>query len=748
MIVRVQSTELSSVHRFVRRLVGEWGAGDDRIGGLALLGCALPRRRSGPVIDLLVWTPYSCTLVLLADFGSVQHGELRTPPAGRWQVGDRPADLRTTKSALNPVLRARKQKAELAALFRRYGLSEQIDILVVLIPKTGSRISWDPPPAEADLETILVRIGQSGGLTEYFERPPVGGVRWRTADLERAFAALELSRHLPDPETLAAEGFAVTPDEAGVRAVVESPAVGRVTRKGIAGYLPALVTQAGRSLGARNPHEGPVAPRGAEPARPVGNTGARRSASPRLPDPVAPPKSVEAFAGSGSETEDSATVPVPEGRVDTPNRPDEYENSATREGFAVPVAGAASTRGDVLPPETRAVAAGRRESAQPQDAVGYPARLGTRPEATGDEVAVTRAGSDRVQARGAAAIPAHEHPAGSPARWPGPSGPVRDPDTHHATTRADARGPAQESGGPGPESARGEDGGSGTGTVDPSHADGRSGPSGTPAVPVGAGRLRRAPRRRDGIPARVRAGIAGVRSLPPRSRGPAPARPGSPGSGAPDRGETSGAERRAGLRYPAALVLAVVAGAAVAGTMFTASGFARFDMAEYGAVCEGGPGRAAAAPYTAAGHSPVYLGSGLGEVTAFGPSAVWHPVDPGTVQLVACAAEVRLGPLVRTCQYAPLPGQPVGRTLNLFARVYRLGVYEARTGNRLSEVEITGDGFAADPALAEADPCRAAAGSPEDGLPGRRHSRLSHRQVQDALAPFVLPASPRIRAAR
>lgn len=646
-IVRVQSTELSSVHRFVHRLVGEWGAGDDRIGGLALLGGALSRRRSGTVIDLLVWTPYSCTLVLLADFGSVQHGELRTPLAGRWQVGDRPADLRTTKSALNPVLRARKQKAELAALFRRYGLSEQIDVLVVLIPKTGSRISWDPPPAEVDVETILVRIGQSGGLTEYFERPPVGGVRWRAADLERAFEALGISRQLPDPEALAAEGFAVTPDEAGVGAAAEPAAAGRATRKGIAGYLPALVTQPGRSFGARNSHEGPVPPRDAEPARPAGHTEARWNAPPRLPDSVVPPESSEALACEGRETGDPAAVPVPDVRVDTPSRPDGDENTARREGFAAPGAEAASSRHDVPAPETMArpggpVPAERRESSRPESAVGYP------------------------------------------------------------------------------------------------------------AVPAGTGRSHRTPRRAGGVPARVRAGIAGVRSLPGRvrSRGPAPVRPGLRVSGAPERGDTVEAERRAGFRYPAALAVAVVAGAAAAGTMFAASGSARFDMAEYSAVCEGGPGRAAAAPYTASGPSPVYLGSGLGEVTAFGPSAVWHPVDPGTVQLVACAAEVRLGPLVRTCQYAPLPGQPVGRTLNLFARVYRLGVYEARTGNRLSEVEITGDDFAADPALTEADPCRAAAGSPEDGLPGRRHSRLSHRQVQDALAPFVLPASQRIRAAR
>jgi hypothetical protein len=144
----------------------------------------------------------------------------------------------------------------------------------------------------------------------------------------------------------------------------------------------------------------------------------------------------------------------------------------------------------------------------------------------------------------------------------------------------------------------------------------------------------------------------------------------------------------------------------------------------------------------------VYLGGELPEYTAFGPSAVWRPIDSGAVQLVACAGRERRGELVHTCQYPPAPGQPVGRTLNLFTAVYRLTVYEARTGNRLAAMEITGDEFGTDPAVSDPDPCRAATGAPEDGLPGRRYSRPSHQQIEQALTPFVAPASQRIRAAR
>lgn len=210
MIVRVQSTELSGVQRFVRRLITDWGAGGGRLGGVALLGAPVERsrRRSAPAPDLLVWTPYGCTLVVLADFGSVQHGVLETAPTGRWRIGESAADLRTGKSTPNPILRGRKQRGELAALFRRHGLSEHIDVLVVLIPKTGSRISWTPHPPEPGTETILVRIGQSASFTEYFERSASSGIRWRADDIARAFEALGAARDLPDSDGLADEGFA------------------------------------------------------------------------------------------------------------------------------------------------------------------------------------------------------------------------------------------------------------------------------------------------------------------------------------------------------------------------------------------------------------------------------------------------------------------------------------------------------------------------------------------------------------
>ncbi|WP_327147385.1 hypothetical protein [Nocardia sp. NBC_01329] len=634
----MQSTEMSGVQRFVRRLLTDRGPGTGQVGGVALLGSppSRPRRRSAPATDLLVWTPHGCTLVVLADFGSVQHGVLTTGPTGRWLVDDSAADLRTGKSTPNPVLRGRKLRNELAAIFRRQGLSEQIQVLVVLIPKTGSRISWTPRPPEDGIETILVRIGASAGLARYFERVAVGEVRWRGEDIARAFEMLGVSRLLPDPDELDNEGFLVAPgrsvDPRATGAELSEPqAAPRGARTATALSAPSV-----RPPGQRVGVPGPAAP--ASTRAPATET-----RTPGVPQPTREPV----------ETSESEPIAVPARNLTRPARlgwfgargtarkRGSFENGSTGRLDAAPVVAARERAEDVA----------ARESTGPQ------------------------------------ADPAVD--GGSPVRS-GPSG-----RNHRESARPD-----------------------------------------------------RGSRPTAGVPARVRRGLAGAREIPARFRRvaatpQAAARP--PREPLPYRPPT---RRGTDLRYPAALGLAGVALAAVTATVFAASGFARFDVTEYGALCGDGAGNPAAAPYSAAGPSPVYLGGELPEYTAFGPSAVWRPIDPGVVQLVACVAQERRGELVRTCQYPPGPGQPVGRTLNLFTAVYRLTVYEARTGNRLAAMAITGDEFGADPAIPEPDPCRAATGAPEDGLPGRRHSRPSHRQIEQALTPFVTAAPQRIRAAR
>ncbi|MET8799370.1 hypothetical protein ABZV91_23560 [Nocardia sp. NPDC004568] len=658
------------------------------MGGVALLGSSRPRsrRRPAPDTDLLIWTPYACTLVVLADFGSVQHGVLTTGPTGRWLIDGGVADLRTGKSAPNPMLRGRKVRDELATLFRRHGLSEHIDVLVVLIPKTGSRISWTPPPPEDGIETVLVRIGRSEGLAEYFERSTTGPVRWRGEDMERAFEALGATRYLPDPDALGEEGFAFAPDPGPVPGASSEP-----VSSGGQSPVAALSTASTLLPGRGGTGDFVVSPRGAsaeQAARswpPVRGSGAAaRSAA-----PDAYPERGEVTRGTGAGPADSAGSSIGNER----GAKRETGSSAGMRATDTRARGRADSDQRLSGPETGV-----------EDGHGRPAA-----EDPGVGDAVTGRGRDDGGSGGAVAEPRQR--SGIPARETG------------AEPRVRTGSPAVSAGHDGRDFA------------DPAAAPGPD----------------RGHRIGDRIPAPVRRGLAGLREMPERARraaaGPRPAaRP--PHRPWVERAYGEPARRRKDLRYPAALGLAGVALAAVTATVFAASGFARFDVAEYGALCAGGAGNPAAAPYSAAGPSPVYLGGELPEYTAFGPSAVWRPIDSGAVQLVACVSQARRGELVHTCQYPPAPGQPVGRTLNLFTAVYRLTVYEARTGGRLAAMEITGDEFGTDPAAADTDPCRAATGAPEDGLPGRRYSRPSHRQIEQALTPFVAPAEQRIRAAR
>ncbi|MFQ6227995.1 hypothetical protein [Nocardia sp. NPDC002869] len=679
---------------------------------MALLGSPQPRsrRRAAPDTDLLVWTPYACTLVVLADFGSVQHGVLTTGPTGRWQIGDGVADLRIGKSAPNPILRGRKVRSELAALFRRHGLSEDIDVLVVLIPKTGSRITWTPPPPVDGIETVLVRIGRSEGLAEYFEHAAVGPVRWRGEDIARAFEILGAPRYLPDPDALEEEGFFFAPGSAaGIRATSDAssePASSAGRRA------------AGTAAGARTDSDQRVsgADAGAE----------RRAGRPAVGEPGvggADTGRGRDEGGSGGaaaeprqrlEASNRETGPEPGGQTGSPVVAVESRGpaAATAEYGSATAAPAVPEAGPIR--ETGEASDFRAESGPTPVRSVLRSRLGAGGSGQGQGPA--ESASPAVRYRDVAADPGEQAaPGPAVARGFAGSPADRDPD---GSARIGSRSPG-----------RGGRDFADTAAPDSDHGH-RSG---------------------DRVPARVRRGLAGLREIPVRARrtaaGPhlAARPPREPWEG---RAYGKPARRGKDLWYPVALGLAGVAIAAVAATVFAASGFARFDVTEYGALCGGGEGNPAAAPYSAAGPSPVYLGGELPDYTAFGPSAVWRPIDSGAVQLVACVDRERRGELVHTCQYPPAPGQPVGRTLNLFTAVYRLTVYEARTGKRLAAMEVTGDRYGTDPAVAEPDPCRAATGAPEDGLPGRRYSRPSHQQIEQALAPFVVPASERIRAAR
>ena len=810
-IVRVQSAELSGVQRFVLRLIGDWGAGSERVGGIALLGCPLPRprRRSTTTADLLIWTPYGCTLVLLADFGSVQHGALDTPSAGRWQIGERAADLRTGSGAVNPLHRARRQRAELAAVFRRAGVPEQIELLVVLIPKTGSRITWNRPPQDPGEETIMVRIGQSTGFAEYFQRPPDRPVRWRAADIAQAFSALGVPLSAPDPAEAADEGFVVT--AAGT--MIGAPTPAQPASPSRKAGLPLFGGARRRAAQPDIVFPGPVVDETAERAEyaeAAPGSGAAGIPEKRATQGTAPsyPADREPASGRAEALPDASGERPPMASVPWHGHSDasvsefdttgfdgadadaDIQQSSSAERSAVPVRpGPQETTGDYGETGSERLPGALSEHTSPPVSEVFSQRqpaAGPRSSSEATDIFAARAPIDGAPV---GHVPV-EHPAEHAPEGPGSRGrsPERFSDRALGSTAADSRSrrktgavrmsglrdrllrtAAGEEDAPRPDpvgaavhgegSAEEPRTGAGTtragvSTGGPAEQPetGAPGPGASRSAQVAGGvergltgfRQVRDRRRDRGMVARTAGGprrpdheqVADPQASVHRRRGAVAGRPGEKGGGG------------RGARYAAAVGATGAVLAVAAGTVFAASGFARFEVAEYGALCEGGGGTTVAAPYAVVGPSPVHLAGKLSEISTFGPSAVWHPVDARSVQLVACVSEGRLGQLVRTCQYPPAPDQPVGRTLNLFTMAYRLSVYEARTGNRLAAIDLTGEQFAADPAVTEPDECRAAGGAPEEGLPGRRHSRLSHQQIQRALAPFVTPAAPHIQAAR
>ncbi len=170
----------------------------------------------------------------------------------------------------------------------------------------------------------------------------------------------------------------------------------------------------------------------------------------------------------------------------------------------------------------------------------------------------------------------------------------------------------------------------------------------------------------------------------------------------------------------------------------TAVHASRFEMSDYDRMC--GDNRTPfpnAAAYERDGPSPIYLSGDLGSMVTRDDARAWRPTDPSTVQLIACMKQRELRDLVQTCQYAPAPGEPIGRTVNLFQASYEVVVYELQTGREVARAIMFGDRYSADPSNTDPDRCRAAADAPD--VLGRRLGQPSAAQVTGFLTPVVHP---------
>ncbi|MDO3646716.1 NERD domain-containing protein [Nocardia mangyaensis] len=167
----------------------------------------------------------------------------------------------------------------------------------------------------------------------------------------------------------------------------------------------------------------------------------------------------------------------------------------------------------------------------------------------------------------------------------------------------------------------------------------------------------------------------------------------------------------------------------------TAVQASRFEMSDYDRMCGERKPFPNAAAYESGGVRPIYLSGALAEMVIPDSTGAWHPRDTSSVQLIACMTQLDLRDLVQTCQYAPVPGAPVGRTVNLFRASYEIVVYEAHSGREVARADMVGERYSADPSNTNPDRCRAAADAPD--YLGRRLGQPSAAQVTGFLAPLV-----------
>lgn len=704
MIVEVHDAEtLSGPERFVRRVLCEGGVDLPCIAGLALFGVTVPRRRRfrGTDVHLLVWTPHRCIVVQIYGLASVQHGELDIRSNGRWFVGERPADLQLPKSVVNPLVQARRHTLDVQALFERHDLPHQLETLVVLVPKTSSRITGHPPDFGNDVGVLLACSRQSGPLYRHLNREIEGTSSWDVDNIVRAWTVLGRADDVPERAALAAQGFADTNSAPAAVPLAESE-----------------VDHA--AVGDQSPGES-VSTSGA--------TAADWSSTVDRSEPMVAADHAstgDPVPSSSDADDDVGAVPVASIGAETL---DMRKESAGRPGRATRrTTLAASDRGDTftvaesLPaqkPGTH-VAEPSPESAHSAPVgtpmtdrakkhlhrLRFPGFSGSGRVGSNHSRQLTSPSSD-IESEHDSVLPPRDRRRSSTVLWSltGPAGDRRR--RPFGTVGFGGGRRPRDDAGPQEPTDRSQDGN------DAPTPRQRWQAAGTDRRPNAVLVSRRAAH----VPAAAtKASTAGARPAASRNES---------GQCRSKRVPT------AGFSLLVVVFVVLVFGACAVGK--------RFDVGDYAAMCGSPRAFTEAADYTENRPSPVAAVGELDGLTGNGGSALWHPDEASSVQLVACLSQVRTGELVGTCRYEPGRGHPVGRTLNLFHAVYRLTVYEAATGSRLATTDIEGSRFSDDPAShTETDSCRAAATTAdEEDLPGRRYSRVSRAQIHEVLDPVV-----------
>ncbi|MEV0433157.1 NERD domain-containing protein [Nocardia sp. NPDC050413] len=680
-VVVADETELEGAEQIVGAAIRDEAF---RAGGVAVFRCHVPENRGGSVeVDALVCTPQTVTILEVKGFTTRQEGTLATPPNGPWTIDGAPAALYHAARVPNPFVQVRRQVFAAKSLLQQSGIFGWVNAVIALVPQPGAQITIEETRIADGYRAVIVDRDDFTALHDYFEAEIGRTVRLSVEDVARVFTALNLGHLLPSTDDLTAQGF---PDE------LEAAATSRPA----APASPAELGSLSASAATRSEDER------AEPTRhdPVGAgqspTPAFLAAIDRLAN--RPHRSAPASTSAATETTPAEKESAPVGA----GPPDDVVTSAqvpnSTEVAADPVSPDHTTARSSAPPlhgETEEPADGRRE-----DDVDD--------RESGDVISLSKSDSGEPERLPPAPEPMHD------------SSTAVEPDERHDDSRtADSHLPRGE---------RLSSGAAAASWSTPSSTDSHSSSSGSWTDWVGHEQPGRRPslrrRRRDfrRTGSRQRTGPSGP-SLRERWQN-RPVR---------ERAERGRSLPKIGAGLGLILFIFLFGAGFFAITAVQAS---RFEMSDYDRMC--GPDKKPfpnAAPYQRGDVAPIYLSGHLTSMVRPEDSSAWRPTDPSSVQLIACMKQLELRDLVQTCQYAPSPGAPVGRTVNLFRATYEVTVYELRTGREVAKATMLGERYSNDPANTDPDRCRAAGDAPD--YLGRRLGQPSGAQIESFLAPLV-----------
>ncbi|MCA2208495.1 NERD domain-containing protein [Nocardia rosealba] len=687
-VVVADETELEGAEQIVGAAIRDEAF---RAGGVAVFRCHVPENRGGSVeVDALVCTPQTVTILEVKGFTTRQEGTLATPPNGPWTIDGAPAALYHAARVPNPFVQVRRQVFAAKSLLQQSGIFGWVNAVIALVPQPGAQITIEETRIADGYRAVIVDRDDFTALHDYFEAEIGRTVRLSVEDVARVFTALNLGHLLPSTDELTAQGF---PDE------LEAAATSRPA-------APASPAELGSLSGSAATHSEDEK---AEATRhdPVGTgqspTPAFLAAIDRLanrPHRSAPAPTSTATATTPAEQESAPVGAGPPDDVVTsaqvPNSTDISVDSASPERAASPGSGEAVAQHSSAPPL-------RGETEEPVD--------GPRDDDVHDR------DSDHV-------ISLSKSGRGEPERLPptptlDSSTAVEPGERHDDSRTADTNQPRGESWSSGAAAAS---------WSTPSSTDTHSSNSGNWTDWVG----HEQPARRPSLRRRWR-DFRRTGSL--RRTGPSGPSLRARWQNRPvrERAERGRSLPKIGAGLGLILFIFLFGAGFFAITAVQAS---RFEMSDYDRMC--GPDKKPfpnAAPYQRGDVAPIYLSGHLTSMVRPEDSSAWRPTDPSSVQLIACMKQLELRDLVQTCQYAPSPGTPVGRTVNLFRATYEVIVYELRTGREVAKATMLGERYSNDPANTDPDRCRAAGDAPD--YLGRRLGQPSGAQIESFLAPLV-----------